>query len=70
MIPRPFEYFDPDSLSDAVGLLAQYGDDAKLMAGGQSLLPMMKLRVVSKGACENIWSGWKHIRRSVRYYRR
>lgn len=55
MIPREFEYFDPDSLSDAVGLLGQYGDDAKVMAGGQSLLPMMKLRVVSPQVVVDLW---------------
>ena len=55
MIPREFEYFDPECLDDAVGLLAQYGDDAKLMAGGQSLLPMMKLRVVSPPVVVDLW---------------
>jgi len=55
MIPREFEYFDPDSLGDAVNLLAQYGEDAKLMAGGQSLLPMMKMRVVSPQVLVDLW---------------
>lgn len=44
MIPRPFEYHAPQSLHEAIGLLTQYGDEAKLLAGGHSLLPMMKLR--------------------------
>ena len=44
MIANPFEYHAPSSLSDAVALLGQYGDEAKLLAGGHSLLPMMKLR--------------------------
>jgi carbon-monoxide dehydrogenase medium subunit len=44
MIPREFEYHAPKSLPDAIGLLQQLGDDAKLLAGGHSLLPMMKLR--------------------------
>lgn len=44
MIPSAFEYHAPKSLPDAIGLLKQLGDDAKLLAGGHSLLPMMKLR--------------------------
>jgi carbon-monoxide dehydrogenase medium subunit len=44
MIPRPFEYHAPASLSEVIALLGQFGDDAKLLAGGHSLLPMMKLR--------------------------
>jgi carbon-monoxide dehydrogenase medium subunit len=44
MIPREFEYHAPATLPDALGLLQQYGDEAKLLAGGHSLLPMMKLR--------------------------
>ena len=55
MIPRAFEYFDPPTLEEAVGLLEQYGDDAKLMAGGQSLLPMMKLRMVSPAVVVDLW---------------
>ena len=55
MIPRAFEYFDPPTLAEAVGLLERYGDDAKLMAGGQSLLPMMKLRVLSPAQVVDLW---------------
>jgi carbon-monoxide dehydrogenase medium subunit len=44
MIPGSFEYHAPTSLPDALGLLARFGDEAKLLAGGHSLLPMMKLR--------------------------
>src|ERR1039457_4251215 len=44
MIPRQFEYHAPKTLPDALGLLTQFGDEAKLLAGGHSLLPMMKLR--------------------------
>lgn len=44
MIPRPFDYHVPRSLPEAVALLNQFGDGAKLLAGGHSLLPMMKLR--------------------------
>ena len=49
MIPRPFEYYAPASILDALGLLKKYGDEAKLLAGGHSLLPMMKLRFAQPG---------------------
>jgi aerobic carbon-monoxide dehydrogenase medium subunit len=44
MIPRPFEYHAPTSVDAALALLATLGSEAKLLAGGHSLLPMMKLR--------------------------
>src|SRR5579875_157186 len=44
MIPRPFAYHAPDTLPAVIALLREYGDQAKLLAGGHSLLPMMKLR--------------------------
>ena len=44
MIPREFQYHAPKTLPDALGLLHQFGDEAKVLAGGHSLLPMMKLR--------------------------
>jgi carbon-monoxide dehydrogenase medium subunit len=44
MIPGTFEYHAPDTLDDAISLLGKYGDGAKVLAGGHSLLPMMKLR--------------------------
>ena len=44
MIPRDFEYHAPKSIHDALALLTQLGDEAKLLAGGHSLLPMMKMR--------------------------
>ncbi|WP_300611543.1 xanthine dehydrogenase family protein subunit M [Trebonia sp.] len=45
MIPAPFEYEVADSAAHALSLLATYGEDAKLLAGGHSLLPMMKVRL-------------------------
>ncbi len=45
MIPASFEYEVAESVSHALALLAEYGEDAKLLAGGQSLLPMMKVRL-------------------------
>lgn len=47
MIPRSFEYFSPRTLDEAVALLQKLGPEAKLLSGGQSLIPMMKLRLVS-----------------------
>jgi carbon-monoxide dehydrogenase medium subunit len=49
VIPRPFEYHAPASLPDAISLLKRYGDEAKVLAGGHSLLPMMKLRFAAPG---------------------
>lgn len=45
MIPAPFDYLRADSVDAALGALAEHGDEAKLLAGGQSLLPLMKLRL-------------------------
>ena len=45
MIPAPFEYERADSADAALALLAEHGDEAKLIAGGMSLLPLMKLRL-------------------------
>ena len=45
MKPAPFEYHDPRAIEEAVALLARYGDDAKILAGGHSLVPAMKLRL-------------------------
>lgn len=49
MIPRPFDYHAPTSIDDALKLLGELGEDAKLLAGGHSLLPMMKLRFAEPG---------------------
>jgi carbon-monoxide dehydrogenase medium subunit len=45
MIPAPFAYHRPGSLDEALGLLAQHGEEARVVAGGHSLIPMMKLRL-------------------------
>lgn len=45
MIPAAFEYMRPTSLAEAMRLLAQHADEAKILAGGHSLIPMMKLRL-------------------------
>lgn len=45
MIPAQFDYLAPTSLEEALAALAEHGDDAKLIAGGQSLLPVMRMRL-------------------------
>ena len=45
MIPAPFAYHRPRSLQDAIGLLAEHGENVRVVAGGYSLIPMMKLRL-------------------------
>ena len=45
MKPAPFDYYRAESVKDAVALLQEHGPEAKILAGGQSLLPMMKLRL-------------------------
>ena len=47
MIPAEFDYAAPDSLEEAIRLLGEGGEDAKLLAGGHSLLPLMKLRLAA-----------------------
>jgi carbon-monoxide dehydrogenase medium subunit len=49
MIPPSFEYMRPATISDAIALLQKYGDEAKILSGGQSLIPMMKLRLARPG---------------------
>jgi 2-furoyl-CoA dehydrogenase FAD binding subunit len=45
MKPRPFDYARPDTAGEALALLAEYGDEARVLAGGQSLMAMMNLRL-------------------------
>ena len=54
MIPSEFQYFSPASVDEAVQLLQQHGDDAKILAGGHSLLPAMKLRLSQPGVIIDI----------------
>ena len=49
MIPPAFDYHAPQTVAEAIGLLVSLGDDAKLLAGGHCLLPMMKLRFAAPG---------------------
>ena len=45
MKPRAFDYVRPDTVAEAVDLLAEYGEDARILAGGQSLMAIMNLRM-------------------------
>lgn len=54
MIPSAFEYHAATSVAEALQLLAQHGDEAKILAGGHSLLPAMKLRLASPGVLIDI----------------
>ena len=47
MYPAEFEYFAPRTVDEVLELLTRYGDDARILAGGQSLIPMMKLRIAT-----------------------
>lgn len=47
MIPASFEYSAPEAIPEAIALLQRYGDEAKILAGGHSLIPMMKLRLAT-----------------------
>jgi carbon-monoxide dehydrogenase medium subunit len=49
MKPAPFDYHRPETAAAAVGLLAELGDEAKVLAGGQSLIPMLALRLTAFG---------------------
>ncbi len=49
MIPGSFEYHSPTSLEEAVALLGQHGDEAKILSGGQSLIPAMRFRLAQPG---------------------
>jgi carbon-monoxide dehydrogenase medium subunit len=52
--PAPFEYFDPHELDEALERLQGLGDDAKILAGGQSLMPMLNLRLARPVALVDI----------------
>lgn len=54
MIPGPFDYVRPASVEEAIAALVEHGDDAKVLAGGHSLLPLMKLRLAMPGVLVDI----------------
>ena len=47
MIPAPFDYVRPGTVDEAVAALQQAGEDAKILAGGQSLIPVLRLRLAA-----------------------
>jgi carbon-monoxide dehydrogenase medium subunit len=54
MYPASFEYFAPTTLDEAVEILERYGDEGKVLAGGMSLIPVMKLRIARPRALVDI----------------
>src|SRR6266576_6842600 len=54
MKPRPFDYIRPDTVEEAIALLAEYGEAARVLAGGQSLVPMLNLRLIEADALIDI----------------
>lgn len=62
MKPRPFTYVRPASLAEALDALAHYGEDARVLAGGQSLIAMLNLRLVDAAALIDI-AGLEELRR-------
>ena len=67
MKPAPFEYCAPTDLEEALDLLARYGDEAKILAGGQSLMPLMNMRLARPRLLIDInrLPGLSHISRSA-----
>ena len=54
MKPPPFEYCNPTTIAETVGVLQEYGDDAKVLAGGQSLMPLLNFRLARPAAVVDI----------------
>jgi len=54
MIPAPFEYVRASSVAEAVAALSEHGDDAKVLAGGHSLVPLMRLRLATPGVLVDV----------------
>ena len=59
MIPAKFDYVRPSSVGDAVSALAGGGEDAKVIAGGQSLLPLLRLRLAYPELLVDIGGGFR-----------
>jgi carbon-monoxide dehydrogenase medium subunit len=54
MYPPPFEYIAPDTIEEALAVVAEYGDECKVLSGGMSLIPLMKLRFASPAVIVDI----------------
>ncbi|MBX6394747.1 MAG: xanthine dehydrogenase family protein subunit M [Alicyclobacillaceae bacterium] len=66
MFPNAFKYEAPESVDEAIRLMTEYGYDSKLLAGGQSLLPMMKLRIAAPAVLIDMngiddLKGWRQV---------
>jgi carbon-monoxide dehydrogenase medium subunit len=71
VIPAPFDYEAPESLEEAVRMLHENGEDAKLLAGGHSLVPLMKLRLAAPTLLVDLRKvpGLHHIQRENGHWR-
>lgn len=69
MIPGSFDYLAPHSVEEAIALLAAHGDDAKILAGGQSLIPAMRFRLTSPATLIDIngLTGLEYVREEPGY---
>ena len=69
MIPPSFEYLRPKTIPEAIAMLQQHGDAAKILSGGQSLIPMMKLRLARPAILIDInrISGLSHVKEEDGY---
>jgi carbon-monoxide dehydrogenase medium subunit len=63
MIPNNFEYFAPKTIEEALKLVDKYGEDCKILSGGHSLIPVLKLRLAAPGVIVDIGciEEWKTI---------
>src|SRR6516164_1109504 len=71
MIPPSFEYLRPKTIPEAIGMLEQHGEAAKILSGGQSLIPMMKFRLARPAYLIDInrIAGLSYIREEGGYLR-
>ena len=71
MIPPTFDYHVPNSVNDAIGMLKKYGSEAKILSGGMSLIPLMKLRLANPAYLIDInrISGLDHIKEADGFLR-
>ena len=71
MIPPSFDYHVPDSVNGAIGMLQKYGSEAKILSGGMSLIPLMKLRLAEPAHLIDInrISGLDYIKESDGFLR-
>ena len=66
MIPAAFDYVRAGSADEAIAALAEHGDDAKILAGGMSLIPLMKLRLATPTVLVDVGPGPRSLVRPRR----